>query len=1772
LVLVILLNTLFMKYSLKIFTFCIAVCSCNSLFAQFYIAPQAPNYPVVSQPGATLTQVIDTMHAHADPTDTAEGGAIDQINTFTKLWRGRATANNGTGANMFRQYYTAARRAATARIASPCSGPDFSGNWQPVGPDSLQVQAAGYTNAVWANPADSNYILAGSIFGGLFKTTNGGKNWACITDNAPLVGGIMGVNCIAVNPLNANTIYIGTTGEGILKSFDGGNTWQQELIVGDSAATVAHIFFTPDSIRLYAFKNDTAANSDSVYTRLNVGTGNPWINITPAAFTGGGWNDLQFVPGNRSHFYIASTGMTNIWEATDSLALWPTNYYNQITSGFTDVIGGVTYTAWSIMDMSIPTSDTLYFAAMTNDRFVTSLYKYNITGVHHIAKVSDDLPYYGNPGPGKFQLIVSPNNPNNMYFASDVPSMSYDRGRTFNYIGEYYGAPTHGDVRAIYLQHSGSTTHGTQDRLYLATDGGIGIKPTGVDPSVSGSSTTKDISGNGLACGTYWSFAISESGGEGIGCMMHDGIVSYEPNRSPKWKSLGTSDAWGCVIDGANQTKAYGWLWSTDLDATVHAGGREMGSLDASFPEPNDAIDPGFPGVAKTTATAANGDIYCVGKDFWRKRPTDASFWQPGWGFLSGIPSTYVGARIALNPDDTTFNGYVLYNQINNIYGAVIYYRHFPTYGVSAFPVLTAVPSQSSYTVWASAVLNGITTDPRNTERVWVCEAGPNDSTYFSGSTLFRVHFSPDHGTNWYDISNGLGSLPVGNLTYDETTNMLYCSTDAGIYQYNFNHYDPAITSTYWGKLGGSETVNTSVAWTCFNTGATTGHDFPNVAVEELQINHCEGKLYAATYGRSIWETDLNPPGAFIYPQPTDTITGSPIWGGNQYIHGGIIIPNGVTLTLTNDTVHMPKNGKIIVEPGGHLIVNHSEITNDCGQCMWQGIEAVGQVSLPQTPTSNQGWVTVQSGSTIQHAINAVTNTDPIVGYATNGGIIQCSNSYFINNDTSASFFGYDNWDWSIPRLNPNLSYFSNCVFENDNNYKGKSPMNFMVLLENVEGINFFGCQYLNRNMLGVNKGNGEGIHAYNAGFSVVPYYCCGRAYGYRSRFCGLSNGVDIQGLNPWGLTAGINQADFDTITIGVDANAYNNVSVTNCTFKVGLGNGTDDSLHTLSLPGCYENIGILTQNASQFRIQNNSFKGVPNGVADWYNFGTVVANSGMVTNKITNCSFDSLLEGVYAIGCNVNGPTTDGLKISCNTFSHNTYDIQVSGDGGKAPQGISPMQVAFNTDAGNTFTSSTHNIIDNVSSAITYYYGTGSSDYPYDVTVTSVGRIPASIGSACPSGGGYPPESVAVSTGLDMSALRSQKSSFYSNKATLTGLLASYNALIDYGNTDSLVHYIDSATSSTALYSTLSYKSPYISKTALEEVANVMALSYAAMKSILLLNPDDLKDNNFVTYVNNDYHFSVADMAALVSASAGTTARTTLEGSMGSTRAAMADEADLIMMALKTPTDTNVSVTDTATGICTDSTSVYYLLDSNRHYYGLDSVDKWLQNTGGLWTSYDRAGYYNWIGDTSIADSIFTGISALIPPTDTADREVYNDYSLLWTAIQHAEAHGRNVYSLNSDEIATFDTSTTVTDYNTPRRTMRQIIHVVPWILPPTLCIGFATYSGPTGRHGGLADTAGVPIPPIIDINGNNKNNRFSAFPNPTSGVVTFSYNVQDGSSGIRIVITNVVGEQMANIQQANTIGNAYWDSKSVTPGIYIYTASDANGVISKGKLVVIK
>ena len=81
-----------------------------------------------------------------------------------------------------------------------------------------------------------------------------------------------------------------------------------------------------------------------------------------------------------------------------------------------------------------------------------------------------------------------------------------------------------------------------------------------------------------------------------------------------------------------------------------------------------------------------------------------------------------------------------------------------------------------------------------------------------------------------------------------------------------------------------------------------------------------------------------------------------------------------------------------------------------------------------------------------------------------------------------------------------------------------------------------------------------------------------------------------------------------------------------------------------------------------------------------------------------------------------------------------------------------------------------------------------------------------------------------------------------------------------------------------------------------------------------------------------------------------------------------------------------------------------------------------------------------------------------------------------------------------------------------------------------------------------------------------------FKVYPNPATGMVTFAYSITQAGGDVRIVVTNTLGEKVAEMNPGNNSGKTYWDASKQPAGVYFYMACNAKGIVSKGKVVVVR
>jgi len=355
---------------------------------------------------------------------------------------------------------------------------------------------------------------------------------------------------------------------------------------------------------------------------------------------------------------------------------------------------------------------------------------------------------------------------------------------------------------------------------------------------------------------------------------------------------------------------------------------------------------------------------------------------------------------------------------------------------------------------------------------------------------------------------------------------------------------------------------------------------------------------------------------------------------------------------------------------GGQLIVNTATITAVSPNCpnvsnpLWGGIEAYCTGGVNQgsnATTSSQAAVFMNPGSCVSYADVGVQ-----LGYWSGstdigGSIIQAKGALFYNNSCSIYFDNFQNRIGTTEL--PNLSYFSQCSFINDDNSISADPRIGSFGIVDVYGhgvnnINFIGCTFSNSTSITP----ATGIEASDMGLTVRDYcpVCTVSSVGTRSTFSNFSMGIDHYTTSMPNHTINVRNSEFNNNVIGIESHASIVPSVVNNIFNI-------PTLHTgigwLATP--IQSIGLLLLDANAYNVNSNSFIGSYHyGFAGNKSVGVVASNTGGTDNLINNNTYFDL--GSANLAEYVNYSSTYGLNYMCNSYSTNNFDEAVLGNGVK--------------------------------------------------------------------------------------------------------------------------------------------------------------------------------------------------------------------------------------------------------------------------------------------------------------------------------------------------------------------------------------------------------------------------------------------------------------------------------------------------------------------------
>jgi len=351
--------------------------------------------------------------------------------------------------------------AAEAKPADPYAALKY----RFIGPPGNRV------SAVVGVPGDPNTYYAGAASGGVWKSTDGGTNWAPVFDEQSA----QSIGSIAVAPSDPNVIWVGTgetfirsnvsLGDGIYKSTDAGKTWKRMGL--EKSGRIGRIAIDP-------------ANPDVVFAAA-LGTcygPQPERGVYRTQDGGKSWERVLFVDENTGASDLALDPVNprilfaGTWQI--DIKTWGRKSGGPGSGVFASRDGGTTWKRITGNGLPEPPLGKIAVAiAPSNPRRVYALIETGQRGSLwrsddggekwkrvNASRLLNERPHYYT------RMLVMPDNANEVYFPSNGMGVTYDGGETAEQIR--WGGDNH-DMWADPKIPS---------RMMIGNDGGVLISTT----------------------------------------------------------------------------------------------------------------------------------------------------------------------------------------------------------------------------------------------------------------------------------------------------------------------------------------------------------------------------------------------------------------------------------------------------------------------------------------------------------------------------------------------------------------------------------------------------------------------------------------------------------------------------------------------------------------------------------------------------------------------------------------------------------------------------------------------------------------------------------------------------------------------------------------------------------------------------------------------------------------------------------------------------------------------------------------------------------------------------------------------------------------------------------------------------------------------------------------------------------------------------------------------------------------------------------------------
>ncbi|HWP84922.1 MAG TPA: hypothetical protein VNN17_07015, partial [Terriglobia bacterium] len=206
----------------------------------------------------------------------------------------------GDGGKLSQALRTALLLAAAAGSPAALGA---AADWEPQGPSTATVLA------LEADPGTRGRFLAGTYFGGLYETRNGGASWSPI----PTEFSTFSVFAIAFDIRFPSTVYAGTFNGGVYKSQDGGRTWRavNEGLQDRNVLALAVDPYQPSGV--------LALTGTGLYRSADAGE--HWAAVEIEPLRGVGMRCIAFDPRKPGWVYLGSEGK-GVFRSRDGGITW----------------------------------------------------------------------------------------------------------------------------------------------------------------------------------------------------------------------------------------------------------------------------------------------------------------------------------------------------------------------------------------------------------------------------------------------------------------------------------------------------------------------------------------------------------------------------------------------------------------------------------------------------------------------------------------------------------------------------------------------------------------------------------------------------------------------------------------------------------------------------------------------------------------------------------------------------------------------------------------------------------------------------------------------------------------------------------------------------------------------------------------------------------------------------------------------------------------------------------------------------------------------------------------------------------------------------------------------------------------------------------------------------------------------------------------------------------------------------------------------------------